>query len=111
MIIITQPISLAEIHEKHSDFYEAMVKIVVDLKEKKIAINADLHVDLEQALLEEGSSQGDLWGANLYFEREGWIEYNSMINLRPSQGNFIMDVQDPKLQEQIRELVDSLIRK
>lgn len=55
--------------------------------------------------------QGDLWGANLYFDREEWIEYNSMINLCPSQGNLSTDVQDPQIQKEIKEIIDSLIQR
>lgn len=109
MFILPKPIPLQELKEKHNDFYHDMLKIVVDLKQGKIAVNADLHYDLEQLLLEQGSKQEDLWGANLYFENEPFIEYTSLINIRPSQDNFGMEVQDEKIRDQMKALIESLI--
>lgn len=109
MFIFHEPITLQELKDKHNDFFEDMVKIVVDLEKGKIAVNADLHFDLEQMLLEQGSNQGDLWGANIRFKEEPFIEYTSLINIRPSQNNFGMEVQDDKIRANILNLIDKLI--
>ena len=74
-----------------------MVKYVVDVERGLIAIGGEMHVDGEQLLLESGSRQADLWGANYYPGRgtEGCIEYTSLINIRPSAGNRAMELLDP----------------
>lgn len=88
-----------------------MVKAVVDVGRGVMAIGGELHSDEEAALLDDGSRQQDLWGINLYPSEsgEGWIEYDSMINVRPSQGNRSRDVEDQTLRNRIRHLVDSLV--
>lgn len=88
-----------------------MVKAVVDVARQVIALGSELHSDEEAALLDDGSRQADLWGINLYPDeaRTEWIEFDSMINVRPSQGNRARDVEDPGLRESIRRIVDTLI--
>jgi hypothetical protein len=73
-----------------------------------MAIGGELHSDEEALLLEDGSRQTDLWGINLYplEPRETWIEYDSMINLRPTHGNRSRGVDDPRLREAIRTVVE-----
>lgn len=88
-----------------------LVKAVVDINKKIMVIDADLHADQEKYLLEQGSQQPNLWGINLYPEINGpdWIEFDSMINLRPSQSNNSRTVENPKIQKQIIEIVNALI--
>ena len=90
----------------------AMVKAVVDVKKEIIAIDAEMHADLEQFLLENGSEQDDLWGINLWFEEEGddFIEFDSMINIRPRQGNRSRDVENPEIREKIKKVVSKWIK-
>ena len=91
--------------------FEDMVKYVVDVERRLIAIGGEMHVDGEQALLEAGSRQRDLWGANYYPGRgpEGCIEYTSLINIRPAAGNRGMEIQDPALRERVREITFALV--
>lgn len=88
-----------------------MVKAVVDVARRIIAIGGELHSDDEAALLDDGSRQEDLWGINLYpgDDDADWIEFDSMINVRPSQGNRSRDVQDEKLRASIRDIVSELV--
>lgn len=88
------------------------VKGVVDVKRQILAIDAELHADIERELLEQGSNQYDLWGINLYFDEEGddLIEFDSMINVRPAQGNRSRGVDDEKTQQRIREVVGKWVR-
>lgn len=88
-----------------------MIKFVVDVERGVIAIGGELHADAEQLLLEAGSRQGDLWGANYYpgRGRDECIEFTSLINIRPSQGNPGMEVQDPALRKRIRALTGALV--
>jgi len=76
-----------------------------------MAVDAELHADEEEALLERGSAQANLWGINLYPDvvGEDWIEFDSMINLRPSQGNRSRGVDDPMVRRRIVEVVSRLV--
>jgi Protein of unknown function (DUF5674) len=71
-----------------------------------------MHADGEEILLENGSKQTDLWGINLYLQQSGdeWIEYDSVINLRPSQGNDSRGIDDPAIREKIQEIVNYLVK-
>jgi len=88
-----------------------LVKAVVDIKQGIMVVDASLHADEEALLLESGSSQADLWGINLYPDLTGkdMIEFDSMINLRPSQGNLTRSVDDPRFREHIRKIVSVLV--
>lgn len=88
-----------------------MVKAVVDVERRVMAIGGELHSDEEAALIEDGSAQANLWGVNLYPTEQGdaWIEFDSMINVRPSQGNRSRNVEDPVLQDRIRQVVTALV--
>lgn len=108
MIIIKQPIPLKTISQQHNNYFKTMVKIVVDVEQKVLALDAELHADLEQLLLENGSDQKNLWGANVYFET-GRIEFTSLINIRPGQGNEGMEVKNPEVKKQIENIVRKLI--
>lgn len=90
-----------------------MVKAVVDVNKKILAIDAELHSDEETMLISEGSSNQDLWGINIYPEEGGedWIEFDSMINLRPSQGNRSRGIDDPKIREKIIMIVSKLVKR
>jgi hypothetical protein len=83
------------------------IKGVVDIERGVMAVGGELHADMEAVLLEQGSRQGDVWGINLYPNQaeDDWIEFNSMINVRPSQGNRSRGVENPEIQEKIRDVV------
>lgn len=109
MIIVREPISLKAIQENHNDFFDTMVKLVVDVERELIALNAEMHADLEQLLLEDGSEQNNLWGANLYFSRPDALEFTSLINIRPAQGNRSMEVTDPNIRRAMMGIVTKYI--
>ena len=92
-------------------FFEDMVKYVVDVERGVIGLGGDMHSDAEQLLLEDGSRQADLWGANYYpgRGREGCIEYTSLINIRPAAGNRSMEIQDPVVRERVQALTWALV--
>ena len=99
---------LARIAERQ---FGDMVKGVVDVSRSIMAVGAELHADEEAALLDDGSRQQDLWGINLYpaDTGHGFIEYDSMINVRPSQGNRSRGVEDEALRARIRDVVHQLV--
>lgn len=106
----SEPIDADELRALASVRFGDMIKRVVDLQRGILLLDADLHADQEAKLLEDGSQQGDLWGINLYPELPGedWLEFDSMINLRPSFGNRSRGVDDPRTREAIAELVGRL---
>ena len=90
-----------------------MVKAVVDLERDVMLLDADMHADQEAELLAGGSRQQDLWGINLYPDVSGndWIEFDSMINLRPSFGNTSRGVDDIGIRDRIVRLLDDLVKR
>ena len=90
-----------------------MVKAVVDVKRSIMLLDADLHADQEAELLSEGAAQRALWGINLYpdLPDDEWLEFDSMINLRPSFGNRSRGVDDPATRALIADLVTRLVRR
>ncbi len=111
MKIISETLSLAELNEMAGNVFGNMVKGVVDVERELLAVDAELHSDLEALLLEDGSKQKDLWGINLYPEAMGdnFIEFDSMINMRPSQGNRSRGVEDAGLRLDIIVIVNKRI--
>lgn len=105
-------ISITELELMSESMYGELVKAVVDIKSGVLVVDADLHADEEQFLLEQGSSQNDLWGINLYpedFGSDDFIEFDSMINIRPRQNNRSRSVEDPAIQNIIRAIVDEAV--
>lgn len=109
--VIHHPISPGELQKIASEGLGDMVKGVVDIEKKIIALGGDLHADEERVLLEQGSIQENLWGFNVYPDqpKDQWVEYRSLINIRPRQGNRSMDVQNSELRKKIFDIVNSLI--
>ena len=103
-------ISRSELKEIAAGFGN-LVKAVVDIENGIMAIGGELHADEESLLLEKDSQQRYLWGINLYPELQGeeFIEFDSVINLRPAQGNRTRGVDDAKIRQKIKEIVNSLI--
>jgi hypothetical protein len=111
MKIISDPTSLDLLWKNRESSFEEMIKIVVDIKLERIGIDAEMHADIEQILLNEGSAQQDLWGANIYPLREEneRLEYTSLINIRPAAGNRSMEVQNPDTRIKIKEIVNKYL--
>lgn len=109
--IVREPITLDELRSLAHGQFGDFVKAVVDVRVGVMAIGGELHADEEALLLEQGSRQADLWGINIYPDRVGAerIEFDSMVNIRPSQGNRSRSVENPALREQIANLVTGLI--
>ena len=109
--IITNPISKKELEKIAQDQFGDWVKAVVDVARNVMAIGGDLHADEEAVLLQAGSQQKNLWGINLWLDKgaDEWIEFNSMINIRPSQHNRSRGVEDELLREEIKKVVGALV--
>ncbi len=112
-MVVEKAISIGELKPMAAKMFDNMVKAVVDVDRNIMAIDAEVHADLEARLLEEGSNQYSLWGINLYPEAQGdgFIEFDSMINLRPAQGNRSRGVDDDAVRQTIRTVVEQLVRR
>lgn len=108
---ISTPIPRSELVRLAEEQFGDWIKAVVDVSRGVMAVGGDLHADDEATLLGEGSSQRDLWGVNLYPLEAGeeWIEFDSLINIRPRDGNRSRGVDDPGTRARIRAVVDSLV--
>ncbi len=112
MQVVEKTISTEELKEMASKMFGNLVKAVVDVEKKILVVDAELHSDEEAYLLQLGSKQENLWGINIYPElsMEERVEFDSMINLRPSLGNGSRSVENKATQKKILEIVDSMIK-
>ena len=114
MKIINKQISVGEFKEMADKMFGDLVKAVVDIKKEIMAVNAELHADEEAYLIENGSEQKNLWGINFYpefFGSDDFIEFDSMINLRPSQNNRSRSVESPEIRKKIIKIAAKLVVK
>lgn len=112
MKLVQEKISLDELKKMAQKMYNNLVKAVVDIEKGIMIVDAGLHADQEEALLENGSAQENVWGINLHpakFGSDDFIEFDSMINIRPSQGNFDRGVGDLVTQKKIINIVNRLV--
>jgi len=111
MKIVDTKIIKRELLDKYCSYFKTLIKAVVDIKKEIIALDAELHADLETYLLEKGSKQEDLWGINLYpkKERKDFIEYTALINIRPHQNNYSMEIEDDQVKAKIKKIMDKLV--
>ncbi len=109
--VFNSPISKEELLALAKSGYGGMVKGVIDINKRLLALGGELHSDCEQVLLDRGSKQADLWGFNIYpgKTREEYLEYTSLINIRPRQGNMDRDIKDLNLRRQIKSIVDDMV--
>ena len=107
------PVTMDELRRMAERRFGDMVKAVVDLSREVMLVDAEMHADQEAQLLADGSEQSDLWGINLYpdLPENDWLEFDSMINLRPSFGNRSRGVDDTSTRERIAALVRRVVRR
>jgi len=107
-------ISVDELQTMSENMFGNIVKAVVDIDKKIMVVDAEMHVDEEQYLLEHGSLQNNLWGINLLPTNYGtlkFIEFDSMINIRPRQQNMSRNVENLDIQSQIIDIVNGIVTK
>lgn len=103
-------ISISELKLMAEGRFGDLVKAVVDVERELMAVDAELHADEEKELLEDGSVQEHLWGINLYpDDTDDFIEFDSMINLRPSWGNRSRGIDDENIRLRIIKIVNCLV--
>ncbi len=114
MRILDAPITKKALIESSSCFIDIdTIKAAVDVKREILAVDAPMHYECEQLLLEDGSRQSDVWGINLYLDEDeidDVVEFDSMINIRPRQNNRSRGVEDPEIQTRIKAVVTKWIQ-
>lgn len=105
--IVNDKITETELREIAKVFYVEMIKGVVDIEREIIVMGGEYHMDANTVLTDNGSKQQNIWGFNWYFDKTGdeRIEYVSLINIRPAQGNKIMEVQDVNLRDKMKAII------
>ena len=113
MKIVDKVITLEELKKMAEGMFGNLVKAVVDVEKEVMVVGGELHSDEEKLLLENGSCQNNLWGINIYPERQkdDFVEFDSVINLRPSQNNYSRFVEDEKIRNKILKIIEKLIKK
>ena len=111
--IIRTLMSRRDLNEMAKQQFGDMVKAVVDVELGIMAIGGELHSDEEAVLLDQGSVQRNLWGINLYPEKpvQEWIDFDSMINVRPSGGNRSRFVESAETREAVAKIVNRLVER
>ena len=112
MLIVRQAIAVSTLAEMTQRMFGNLVKAVVDVEQGIMAIDGEMHADEEALLLGEGSRQASLWGVNLHpgqFGTPDFIEFDSVINIRPSQGNRTRSVDDPAARARVTAIVNRLV--
>jgi|SRR3989338_7211893 len=110
--IIKKPISRQELSEIAKAGFGEMVKAVVDVEQGIMSIGGELHADEEVVLASRcNSKRPNTWGINLYPNRSGdsWIEFDSMVNIKPLEGNRSRGVENKDIQLKIKDIVSKLI--
>ncbi len=109
---IIKDISIKELQELAGNLFGDMIKAVIDIRQELVVVDAELHADEEEYLLEQGSKQEDLWGFNLYpedFGTDDFIEFDSIINIRPRQNNRRRSVDNAEVREKIKSIVEEIV--
>lgn len=113
MEIVKTVITVDELNQLAKNVFGDLIKAVVDVDRELIAVDAELQSDLEALLLEDGSKQNSLWGINFYpeIEDDDFVEFDSMINVRPSQGNMSRGVDSKEIRKNIISIVNKRVKR
>lgn len=108
IVIIRQPATAEQLAHMSQAFGSSFIKLAVDVEREILAGGGELHADCEAALLEDGSQQAQVWGADWYPpDRE--VGFESLINIRPHQQNFTLELQSPELRAKVETIVRRLL--
>lgn len=113
MEILTKPILMTELKPLAEKMFGNLVKAVVDVEREMMALDGEFHSDLAELLVENGSAGNNLWGIDIHPEiaGDGWLEFDSMINLKPQLGNRTRGVDDSAIKEKIIRIASKFIKK
>lgn len=114
MKLIDTSITNNELLDMSKKIFDGLVKAVVDIESEIMVVDAELHADQEDYLIQRGSKQENLWGINIYPEEvdsNNWLEFDSMINLRPSQNNRSREIENEVIRAKVASIVEKLVIK
>jgi hypothetical protein len=114
MKIVKDQIEISELNEMAKKMFGGLVKAMVDVEKNIMAVDAPMHADLLDLLIEEeGCEPKNLWGVNIYPEKSGedFIEFDSMMNLKPGMGNKTRGVDSEEIRKKIVEIIGKLIKR
>lgn len=113
MEIIREKIGIDRLKQMAGQMFGNLVKAVIDVEKEIMVVDGELHSDEESVLLEQGSKQENLWGINIYPDETGdsFIEFDSMINIKPSSGNRTRGVDNPEVKKKILDIVEARIER
>ena len=111
ILIVREPIALQTLEPLAKAWHHTLVKGVADIERGIIALGGDWHMDANNVLIADGSGQADVWGFNIYPDERGErvLEFISLINIRPAQGNKTMELMDPETRNRIKSILQKLI--
>jgi len=111
IIITSRKITQDQLKALCERWFGDMVKITADVKREILGIGGDLHADAEALLIQNGSSQQDIWGANFYpwNPPDQRVDYTALINIRPKQDNLSLEILDSSIKEKIKKVVEDFI--
>lgn len=109
--IIKEKISKEELEKIAEENFGNMIKGAVDIEKKIVALGGELHIDASEKLIQTGSEQQDIWGFNIYIDRprENWLEFNSLINIKPAADNRSADIEKEDVKNKIKEIISEII--
>ena len=109
--IISKKIDQKVLLKLTNAWFKSFVKFVVDIKTGQLAVGGELHSDAELLLLENGAEQSNLWGGNFfpYKFSEQRIEFTSLINIRPKDNNYSMEIENDIIRKKVTTLVETLL--
>ncbi|MBU2564367.1 hypothetical protein KKA23_02170 [Patescibacteria group bacterium] len=111
MKLIKDQITTEELKEMSKRMFGNLVKAVIDIEKEEMVVDMELHSDGQELLIENGSINQNTWGINIYPEMEDLIEFDSMINLKPVSGNRTRGVEDERIRERIKKIVNKFVKK
>jgi len=111
MIFVDKPVNLKSIWIDRETTYTELLKFAIDVENEWVVIDGEMHADCETILLEKGSQQQNIWGGNVYPENsdDDLLEFTSFINIRPSQDNPSMNLQNTELRDKITQIINKLL--
>lgn len=107
ILTVHEPVNEETLQALAKEWHHTLVKGVADVKLGTVALGGEWHMDANSRLLKEGSEQKNLWGFSIYPKEKGnaAIEYNSLINIRPLQGNRSMEITSEETRNAVRRVV------
>ena len=110
--IIKDSISREALQKIADERFGDLIKAAIDIRQEILALGPEMHTDAETELMEKEASQhADVWGINLYPAKigEDFLEFDSMINLKPAFGNRTRGIDDEKTRTRIKEIIERLV--